>query len=54
MPLATCFTSAPSRSQIPAISLIKEIRVARKALEAYLIISAVRRSVMMTGQLSER
>ena len=33
---------------------MKEMRVARKALEAYLIISAVRRSVMMIGARSGR
>src|SRR6266576_2610036 len=49
MPAATSFTSAPSASQILAISLMNEILVARKALEAYLIISAVRRSVMTIG-----
>ena len=54
MPMATCFTSAPSRSQMTAISLMNEMRVARNALEAYLIISAVRRSVMMIGAFSVR
>ena len=49
MPAATSFTSAPRRSQMEAISLMKEMRLARKALEAYLIISAVRRSVTMIG-----
>ncbi len=39
-------------SQMLAISLMKEMRVARKALEAYLIISAVRRSVTMIGARS--
>ena len=48
-PARPACTSAPSRSQIEAISLMKEILVARKALEAYLIISAVRRSVITTG-----
>ena len=33
-----------------AISLIKEMRVAKNALDAYLIISAVRKSVIMIGQ----
>ena len=41
MPSATTDTSASSFSQIRAISLMKEILVARKALLAYLIISAV-------------
>ena len=54
MPAATSFTSAPSASQILAISLMKEILVARKALDAYLIISAVRRSVTTIGARSER
>ena len=49
MPAATSLTSAPSSSQMAAISLMKEMRVARKALEAYLIISAVRRSVTTIG-----
>ncbi|MEZ4636105.1 MAG: hypothetical protein R2856_14275 [Caldilineaceae bacterium] len=35
-----------------AISLMKLMRVARKALLAYLIISAVRRSVTMMGARS--
>src|SRR3989304_5048060 len=54
MPLATSLMSAPSASQMLAISLMKEILVARKALEAYLIISAVRRSVMTIGARSAR
>ncbi len=54
MPTATSFTSAPSASQMLAISLMKEIFVARKALDAYLIISAVRRSVTMMGARSGR
>src|SRR5437588_409482 len=49
MPLATRRTSAPRRSQMAAISLMKLTRVASMALLAYLIISAVRRSVMMIG-----
>ncbi len=52
MPAATSFTSAPSASQMFAISLMKEIFVARKAFEAYLIISAVRRSVITIGARS--
>ena len=46
MPSDTSLTSASTRSQIRAISLMNEIRVARNAFEAYLIISAVWRSVM--------
>ena len=42
MPLTTWLTSAPAASQRLAISLMKEILVARKALEAYLMISAER------------
>src|SRR5216683_1421949 len=45
IPSETTLTSASTRSQMRAISLMKEMRVARKALEAYLIISAVWRSV---------
>ena len=48
IPRATSRTSARRRSQIAAISFMKLMRVARKALEAYLIISAVRRSVITT------
>ena len=50
MPRATPVTSTPTRPQISAISLIKEIFMARKALLAYLIISAERRSVTRIGQ----
>ena len=49
MPSATVTTSAPTSSQTLAISLMKVILVARKALDAYLIISAVATSVRMTG-----
>ena len=49
IPLATWVTSAPTRSQILATSLIKLIFVAKKALAAYLIISAELRSVTTTG-----
>ena len=42
MPRATSMTSAPVSSQTLAISLMKEILVARNALEASLIISARR------------
>ncbi len=45
MPRATSVTSAPTSSQTLAISLMKEILVARKALEASLIISALATSV---------
>src|ERR1044072_4936259 len=45
MPRATSPTSAPTSSQTLAISLTKEIFVARKALEASLIISALATSV---------
>ena len=43
MPRATSCTSAPTFSHRSAISLMKVILVARKALAAYLISSAVRR-----------
>ncbi len=49
MPLATVRTSAPTCSHTLAISLMKEILVARKALEAYLIISAVATLVRTTS-----
>ena len=49
MPWATLATSAPTSSQIVAISLMKLILVARKALAAYLIISALARSVVTNG-----
>ncbi|MNL65316.1 hypothetical protein D3C87_1896320 [compost metagenome] len=49
MPSATFSTSAPTRSQMLAISLMKEILVAKKQLAAYLIISALLRSVTMKG-----
>ena len=49
MPLATWWTSAPTRSQRSAISLMKLIFVARKALEAYLIISALATLVTTNG-----
>ena len=45
IPLATSVTSAPTSSQTFAISLMKEILVARKALDASLIISAEATSV---------
>ena len=49
MPWATVRTSAPTCSHTLAISLMKEIFVARKALEAYLIISAVGTLVRTTS-----
>ena len=49
MPCATLPTSAPTSSQIEATSLMKLILVARKALTAYLIISALARSVVTKG-----
>ena len=52
MPLATSTTSAPVSSQTLAISLMKEILVARNALEASLIISAERMSVRTSGASS--
>ena len=45
IPRATSPTSAPTSSQTLAISLMKEIFVARKAFEASLIISALVTSV---------
>ena len=45
MPRATSPTSAPTSSQTLAISLMKEILVARNAFEASLIISALATSV---------
>ena len=53
MALATVFTSAPSTSQRLAISLMKEIFVAKKAFEAYLMSSAVS-SVVTTMGVSSR
>ena len=49
MPRATSCTSAPTFSQRSAISLMKVIFVARNALAAYLISSAVRRPVNSIG-----
>jgi hypothetical protein len=45
----TTLTSAPSTSQRFAISLMKEIFVARNAFEAYLISSAVCTLVLTMG-----
>ena len=52
MPFITCVTSAPASSQTLAMALMNEILVARKALEAYLIISADGTSVMIMGRSS--
>ena len=49
IPWATTPTSAPTSSQTFAISLMNEIFVARNAFEAYLIISALAMSVLITG-----
>ena len=52
-PRATACTSAPSASHRLAISLMKEILVARKQFEAYLISSALS-SVVTTVGVSSR
>ena len=52
MPFMTWVTSAPADSQRLAIALMNEILAARNALEAYLIISADGRSVMIMGRSS--
>ena len=49
MPRATSWTSAPTASHRSAISLMKVIFIARKALAAYLISSLVRRPVNRIG-----
>ena len=49
IPRATSFTSAPSSSDTFAISLMNEILVARNALDASLIISALATSVRTIG-----
>ena len=49
MPLATSMTLAPVTSETLAISLMNEIFVARKALAASLIISALAMSVRTSG-----
>ena len=49
IPRATSDTSAPSSSDTLAISLMKEILVARNALEASFTISALATSVVTTG-----
>ena len=48
-PLATAWTSAPTRSHRSAISLMKVTLVARKLLVAYLISSAVSSEVNRIG-----
>src|SRR5438270_163677 len=52
IPRATSSTSAPDSSQTLAISLMNEILVARKALAASLIISALATSVRTSGASS--
>ena len=52
MPFATSATSAPTSSHTLAISLMNEIFVARKALDASLIISATSMSVRTSGASS--
>ena len=54
MPRATSCTLAPTFSERSAISLMKVILVARNAFAAYLIISAVRRSVNIKRRLVQR
>ena len=49
MPSTTSATSAPTASQTAAMALTKEILVARKALAAYLMVSADAGSVTMNG-----
>ena len=49
IPRATSTTSAPVSSQTFAISLMNEIFVAKKALEASLIVSAEATSVRTTS-----
>ena len=50
MPLETSLISAPTFSHSAAISLMKVILVAKKALAAYLIISALSSPVKTTGK----
>src|SRR3954469_9904043 len=52
MPTTTSLTSAPTPSQIAAMALMKLSLVARKALAAYLIVSADGGSVMMIWVLT--
>jgi hypothetical protein len=49
MPRTTSLTSAPTASQIVATALMNESFVARKALLAYLIVSAEAGSVTISG-----
>src|SRR6478609_5857920 len=49
IPLITSVASAPTRSQMLAISLANPIFIARKALAAYLIISALVSVVVNRG-----
>src|SRR5690606_33750170 len=49
IPRVTSTTTAPTRSHEPASSLAKLIFVTKKALEAYLIISALVGSVVTNG-----
>src|SRR3989304_2623520 len=51
-PCATSLMSAPTPSQMLAISLMKETRMARKALAAYLVIWAFSMVVSMIGAAS--
>jgi hypothetical protein len=53
MPVTTSATSAPTASHTAATALMKLSLVARKALEAYLIVSADAGSVIMIGALSD-
>ena len=49
IPSVTTDTSAPTSSHTLAISFTNEILAARKALDAYLVISAEATSVRITG-----
>ena len=49
MPWTTCFTLAPTDSQIDATALMNEIFIARKAFEACLINSALFVLVTISG-----
>ena len=51
MPVRTSRTSAPTLSQMVAISLMKEILVANMQLAAYLVISALRTPITMSFSL---
>ena len=54
MPSATSLMSAPTASHTAATALMKEIFVAKKALAAYLIVSAEAGSVTITGAVMPR